>query len=123
MTDLLFKDECYRIVGAAIRVRKTLGYGFLEKVYENALGIELLAEGFRVEQQKPVRVFYNGTMVGDYVADVIVNGEILLELKSAKSLTDEHQAQVLNYLAATGMRLAILLNFGPTGLDHKRLVH
>jgi GxxExxY protein len=109
-------------VGAAIRVWKTLGYGFLEKVYENALVIELRKRDFRVEQQKPVKAHYEGQIVGDYVADIVVNDAILLEIKSAQFIADEHVAQTLNYLKATGIRLGIILNFGPEQLEHKRLV-
>ncbi len=122
MEKILFKEESYEIVGAAIEVWKTLGYGFLEKVYENALAIELRERNCRVEQQKPVKVYYHGQVVGDYVADIVVNDTILLELKSAEAIADEHIAQTLNYLKATGMRLAIILNFGPDKLEHKRLV-
>lgn len=119
---ILFKEESYEIVGAAIRVWKTLGYGFLEKVYENALVIELRKHDFRVQQQTPVKVHYEGQIVGDYVADIVVNDAILLEIKSAQLIADEHVAQTLNYLKATGIRLGIILNFGPERLDHKRLV-
>jgi len=119
---IIFKDESYEIVGAAIRVWKTLGYGFLEKVYENALVIELRKRDFRVEQQKPVKVRYEDQIVGDYVADIVVNDAILLEMKSAQLIADEHVAQTLNYLKATGIRLGIILNFGPERMEHKRLV-
>ena len=119
---IIFKEESYEIVGAAIRVWKTLGYGFLEKVYENALVIELRKRDFRVEQQEPVKVLYEDQLVGDYVADIVVNDAILLEIKSAQFIADEHVAQTLNYLKATGIRLGIILNFGPEQLEHKRLV-
>jgi GxxExxY protein len=122
MANILYKEESYEIVGAAIQAWKTLGYGFLEKVYENALAIELRKRNCRVEQQKPVEVYYDGHVVGDYVADIVVNDTILLELKSAETIADEHIAQTLNYLKATGIRLAIILNFGPHRLEHKRLV-
>jgi GxxExxY protein len=122
MANILYKEESYEIVGAAIQAWKTLGYGFLEKVYENALAIELRKRNCRVEQQKPVEVYYDGHVVGDYVADIVVNDTILLELKSAETIADEHIAQTLNYLKATGIRLAIILNFGPDRLEHKRLV-
>jgi GxxExxY protein len=122
MANILYKEQSYEIVGAAIQAWKTLGYGFLEKVYENALAIELRKRNCRVEQQKPVEVYYDGHVVGDYVADIVVNDTILLELKSAEAIADEHIAQTLNYLKATGIRLAIILNFGPEKLEHKRLV-
>jgi len=122
MTKLIFKEEYYQIVNSAINVWKTLGYGFLEKVYENALYIELNESNFQVEQQKAIKVYYNNKIVGDYCADLLVNNKILLEIKTCKAIAKEHIAQVLNYLKATGIRLGIILNFGPEKLEHKRLV-
>ena len=122
MTKLIFKEEYYQIVNLAINVWKTLGYGFLEKVYENALYIELRESNFQVEQQKTIKVYYNNKIVGDYCADLLVNNKILLEIKTCKVIAKEHIAQVLNYLKATGIRLGIILNFGPEKLEHKRLV-
>ena len=122
MKELLFKEECYEIVGAAMKVWNTLGHGFLEKVYENSLVVELRKQGFHVEQQKPIQVCYDGKVVGDYFADIIVNESIILELKAVETISKEHIAQMLNYLKATAIRLGILLNFGPHGLEHKRLV-
>jgi GxxExxY protein len=122
MTDLIYKSEYYEIVNAAIEVRRVLGHGFLEKVYENALAIELRERGFQVETQHPISVAYRERPVGDCYADLLVNGEIICELKCAKAITDEHIAQTLNYLKATGKRLAIILNFHRGGVEHKRLV-
>lgn len=122
MSELLFKEEYYEIVSAAIQVWKTLGYGFLEKVYENALLIELRKRGFSVQQQKPINVSYEGKLVGEFYADIVVNDQIILELKAAQAIAKEHAAQILNYLKATEIRLGILLNFGPKGLEHKRYV-
>lgn len=122
MSELLFKEEYYEIVNAAIQVRKTLGYGFLEKVYENALLIELRKRGLTAQQQKPISVFYEGQVVGDFYADILVNDQIILELKVGEAIAKEHIAQILNYLKATGIRLGILLNFGPKGVEHKRYV-
>lgn len=119
---VLFRELSYEIVAAAIQVWKTLGYGFLEKVYENALAIELQQRGILAEQQRPIKVYYNGRIVGDYVADIVVDDQIILELKSAKAIDTVHLAQTLNYLKATGMRLGIVLNFGPDKLDFKRVV-
>ena len=120
--EILFKKLSYEIVGAAIRVWKTLGYGFLEKVYENALAIELEKHGMAFEQQRPIKVYYGGKLVGEYVADFIVDGKIILELKSSKGIEDAHIAQTLNYLKATDLRLAVILNFGPERLAHKRVI-
>ena len=119
---ILFKKESYEVVAAAIQVWKTLGYGFLEKVYENALCFELRKRGIVFEQQKQVKVKYEGQIIGDYVADIIVDGKIILELKSAKAIDGSHIAQTLNYLKATGLRLGILLNFGPSKMENKRII-
>jgi GxxExxY protein len=119
---IMFKVESYEIVGAAIEVWKKLGYGFLEKVYENAMAIELEKQAIPFEQQKPIKVFYEGQIVGDYIADLIVGGKILLELKSAQAISDAFLAQTLNYLKATGIRLGIILNFGPDKMESKRVV-
>jgi GxxExxY protein len=119
---ILYKEESYKIFAAAIQVWKTLGYGFLEKVYENALAIELRGRGMVCEQQKPVKVHYSGYIVGDYMADIVVDGKIILELKSARAIDDAHIAQTLNYLKATGLRLALILNFGPEKMESKRMI-
>ncbi|MDW8145405.1 MAG: GxxExxY protein [Roseiflexaceae bacterium] len=91
----------------------TLGYGFLEKVYENALAHELTSQGFSVQQQAPIKVYDDGRLVGEYFADLIVAGCVIVELKAVKSLHPEHDAQLLNYLKATEMEVGLLLNFGP----------
>ena len=119
---ILYKDLSYKIVGLAIQVRKELGFGFLEKVYENALMILLEENGIKAEQQFPVKVSFHGRIMGDYIADVLVENQIILELKAQDKIIDIHKAQTLNYLRATGLRLAILLNFGKDRLDHERLV-
>lgn len=119
---LIFKDECYTIVAAAITVWKTLGFGFLEKVYENALMVEFGKQGIIAEQQKLVTVLYAGYVVGEYCADILVNNEIILELKTSRAIDDTHVAQTLNYLKATGFRLGIILNFGPAKMEFKRVV-
>ncbi len=119
---ILYKDLSYEIVSAAIEVWKTLGYGFLEKVYENALMIELHQRKISCEQQHSIRVRYKGENVGDYIGDIVVNGEIILELKSAKTIDDAHIVQTLNYLKATSLRLGLILNFGPYKLEFKRVV-
>ena len=91
-----------KIIGCAMKVNNTLGVGFLEKVYENALVVELARAGLVVERQQPVKVTYEGVIVGDFGADIIVNGSVILELKAAKMIDEMHQAQLLNYLRATG---------------------
>ena len=119
---ILYKELSYEIVAAAIVVWKNLGYGFLEKVYENALMIELQKRRIPCEQQIPIKAYYDGQIVGDFVGDIVVNEEVILELKSAKGIDNAHIAQVLNYLKATGLRLGIILNFGPEKLESKRVI-
>ncbi len=101
-----------KIIGAAYKVHNTLGSGFLEKVYQNSLVIEIRALGFDVEVEKPVKVYYHGEVVGNYVADIIVDGKVLLEIKAIKELSGIHEAQILNYLKATGIEVGLLINFG-----------
>lgn len=109
---MLHEDLTNRIICAFYNVYNTLGHGFLEKVYENALAIELRKHGLQITQQESVKVFYEGEQVGDYFADVTVNGLIILELKAAESLKSEHFAQLTNYLRATDKEVGLLLNFG-----------
>jgi GxxExxY protein len=101
-----------KIIGCAFTVANTLGCGFAEKVYENAMIHEIRKAGLFVEQQKPITVVYDGVVVGEYVADFVVEGTVLVELKSVRSLDEAHTAQCLNYLAATGMPICLLINFG-----------
>ncbi|MBK8466191.1 MAG: GxxExxY protein [Chloracidobacterium sp.] len=113
------------ITGAIIRsfytVYNSLGYGFLEKVYENALLIELREVGLIVEQQKPINVFYKDQLVGEYFADLIVSNTVIVELKTAVTISRSHEAQLLNYLRATDIEVGLLLNFGPTA-EYKRKI-
>ena len=96
--------------------------GFLEKVYENTLAIELRKADLEVEQQKKINVKCEGDVVGDYIADFVVNKSVLLEIKATKSIDKVHQAQLLNYLKATGLRVGLVLNFGASRLGIKRVV-
>ena len=112
-----------RIIGCAFTVANTLGIGFLEKVYENALAHELRKTGFTVAQQRGITVTYDGTVVGEYAVDLLVEESVLVELKAVKTLDDIHQAQCLNYLRASGMQLCLLLNFGKPRLEIRRIVH
>jgi GxxExxY protein len=111
-----------RIIAAALRVRKQLGLGFLEKVYENSVALELRIDGFEVEQQKAIAVLYREHVVGEYFADMVVAGCVIVELKAARGIDQVYVAQTLNYLRATGLPAALLLNFGPQKLEIKRLV-
>lgn len=110
--DYLHKDLSSRIINCFYTVYNTLGYGFLEKVYENALKIELEKHNLFVEKQKPIKVYYEETMVGEYYADLIVENKIIIELKAAESLCEEHEFQLINYLKATEIEVGLLLNFG-----------
>ncbi len=101
-----------KIIGAALEVRHSLGGGFLEKLYENALAIELRAAGLVAEQQKPITVHYKGQVIGQYAADIVVENKVIVELKCVDVFTDVHGAQMLNYLRATGLEVGLLINFG-----------
>ncbi len=110
--EYLYKDLTSEIIGCFYNVYNKLGYGFLEKVYENALKYELEKKGFKVEKQRPIHVFYDETKVGEYFADLIVDDAVILELKAAESLCEEHEYQLINYLKATNIEVGLLLNFG-----------
>jgi GxxExxY protein len=112
MKNYKYSEMTEKIIGAAYKVHNTLGSGFLEKVYQNSLVIEIRALGFDVEVEKPVKVYYHGEVVGNYVADIIVDGKVLLEIKAIKELSGIHEAQILNYLKATGIEVGLLINFG-----------
>jgi GxxExxY protein len=105
-----------------MQVHTTLGYGFLEKVYENALMVLLRNNGIQAEQQAPIPVLFEGEKVGDYYADILVENKVVMELKATDSIAGQHRAQLLNYLKATGFRVGIILNFGGRKLEHERLV-
>ena len=109
-----------QVIGHAYTVWNELGYGFLEKVYENALVIALNGDAIKVVQQQPIEVHFRGQSVGEYVADLLVEDEVLIELKAVKKVADAHKAQLLNYLKATGLRTGLLMNFGPEGVQVKR---
>ena len=122
MSDILHKELSYKVVGLAMQLHSELGHGFLEKVYENALMILLRENGIKAEQQVPVKVYYHGEIVGDYIADILVEDCIILELKSQENLARGYKAQTINYLKATSLKLAILLNFGKASLERERIV-
>ena len=110
-----------RIIGCGLRVAGTLGNGFLERVYENALAHELRKAGLGVEQQRGITVMYDGVMVGEYFIDLLVEASILIE-QTVAELSGAHRAQCLNYLRATGMHLCLLMNFGRPRLEVRRIV-
>jgi len=105
-------DLTEKIIQVFYRVYNTLGYGFLERVYENAMLIELADIGLLVERQKNIKVFYAGKEVGDYFADLIVEKKVIIELKAAVNISKEHEMQLINYLKATNIEVGLLLNFG-----------
>lgn len=111
------------IVACAYKVGNVLGNGFLEKVYEKALAIELIDAGLKVQTQEPINVYYRDQIVGEYIADVVVEGLIILELKAVKSLENIHFAQCQNYLKATGMKLGLLVNFGEEKVRIRRVAN
>jgi GxxExxY protein len=119
---LLEGDLTDKILGAAFKVLNALGAGFLEKVYENALSIELRKAGLLVECQKPFPVRYGADVVGEYQADVVVAGKVIVECKAVGNLDPVHEAQLLNYLKASGLRVGLLINFGRAKLQYRRLV-
>ncbi len=106
------KELTAKIIECAYKVHNSLGFGFLEAVYQNALLIELLKAGLRAEKEKKIQVYYDNQLVGDYIADIIVEESVILELKSVKELHPAHEAQLINYLKATCIEVGLLINFG-----------
>jgi GxxExxY protein len=118
---MLHENITAKIIQAYYNVYNTLGYGFLEKVYENALVLELEELGCRAERQKCLKVFYDGSLVGEYFADIIVEELVIVELKSSEKLHHEHEAQLTNYLRATEIEVGLLLNFGKKAEFRRKL--
>lgn len=108
------------IIGCAMKVHSALGPGFLESVYQNALAHELRKAGLRVECEKPIQVRYDGVVVGDFSADLLVEGVVMVENKAVQTLAPAHEVQLVNYLTATGIEVGLLLNFGAEKLQFKR---
>jgi GxxExxY protein len=115
-------DITYKINGAIYEVNRVLGPGFLEKVYENALLIELRESGLKVKSQSPIHVYYKGKSIGEYIADLVVEDAVIVELKTVESLTKLHEAQLLHYLKATGVKVGLLVNFQDKKAQIKRMV-
>lgn len=115
-------DITYEIRGALFEVNKVLGPGFLEKVYEKALLIELQNRGLKAESQAPIKVMYKDKPAGEYFADVLVEGKVIVELKTVESLDKNHEAQLLNYLKASGIQIGLLVNFKNPKVEIKRMV-
>jgi len=113
-------DICGRIIGAAMKVHSTLGPGFLESVYQNALIWELRKNGFKAEAERPITVRYDGEIVGAFAADVLVNDKVIVELKVGLAIAKVHEVQLVNYLVATGLDEGLVLNFGAERLEFKK---
>ena len=119
MNDLKHHQITEKIIGAAYNVHNLLGSGFLEKVYQNSLAIELVSLAFKVDVEKPIEVLYKGEIVGNYFADVMVDEKVIVEIKAIKELSTIHEVQLVNYLKATGIEVGLLINFG-TSVQVKR---
>lgn len=118
---LKHKDVTGIIIGCAFNVHNEFGYGFLEKVYKNSLLIELEKSGLKIESEYPIKVKYQNKIVGEYIADIIVNDCVIVEVKAIKELAQIHEVQLVNYLKATGIEIGLLINFGRS-VDFKRKV-
>ena len=115
------KEELtHRVIGCAYQVYNSLGFGFLESVYRRAMVIEIGISGMLVKEESPLRVYYRDQIVGDFFGDLVVEDELIVELKSVERLAKAHEAQLVNYLVATGIDIGLLINFGPTGVEVKR---
>jgi GxxExxY protein len=114
------EDITHKVIGCAYQVYNNLGFGFLESVYRKAMVIEIEASGLQVQQENPLQVHYRDQVVGDFFADLLVDNELIVELKSVESLGKIHEAQLVNYLVATGIEIGLLINFGSKGIDIKR---
>lgn len=125
MSEVIFRQECYKIIGACMSVHSAMGSGFLEKVYQECLRIEFDLAELPYREQAPIDIHYRGHKLdSQYCADFLLYDSIILEIKSLKSLSSEHEAQLLNYLAATSLPLGLLVNFGSPGkLEYKRLAY
>jgi GxxExxY protein len=116
-----YQELSEQVLGCAFAVMRELGTGFLESVYHRSLAQALSERGLRVEFQKPLEVFFRNKVVGNYIADLVLEDVVVIELKVAKTLTSEHLAQVINYLKATRLEVGILLNFGNPKIEYRRL--
>ena len=122
MTELLYKDLTFAVIGAAMEVHRILGPGFLEAVYQVALERELTLRNIPFEKQVRLPVNYKDVVVGEYIADFVIDGKLIVEIKAVSNFNSQHQAQAMHYLAATGCHLALLLNFGTGSLQHRRVI-
>jgi GxxExxY protein len=123
MSDIIYKEESYKVIGACLEVHKELGYGFFEAVYQEALQIEFTNQHIPFEREKTLTIHYKGhELEKKYIPDFVCYDKMIIELKALTELCSEHESQVLNYLKATGYRLGLLINFGEPSLKYKRFV-
>ncbi|MDA3890976.1 MAG: GxxExxY protein [Salinivirgaceae bacterium] len=123
MVDLIYKEEVYKIIGAAMEVHKELGCGFLEAVYQEALSLEFEEQKITFEQEKVIEIYYKDLLLNKkYKADFLCYGKIIIEIKALSSLNSDHENQLLNYLKATEEKVGLLINFGTKSLQYKRMV-
>jgi GxxExxY protein len=115
-----YKDITHKIIGSAYQVFNQLGFGFLESVYKKAMVIELTKDDLKVESEKPLKVYYDNEVVGDFYIDLFVEETVVVELKSVQNLAKEHEVQLVNYLNGLKKDIGLLINFGPTGVEIKR---
>lgn len=119
---LLHEELTEKVIGVCFEVSNELGSGFLESAYQKALTVALTQKGLTIEEQVPLKVKFRGHVVGDFYADILINSKLILEPKSTKSISPEHEAQMINYLKASGLNVGLIINFGRTKLEWKRLV-
>lgn len=122
MTELLHRDLTFEIIGAAMEVHRILGPGFLESVYQRAMEAEMQQRGIPFESQKRLSLTYKGEALGEHVLDLVVDSRVVVELKAAKVLAAQHQAQAISYLKASGLQIALLINFAKPSLEHRRVL-
>ena len=115
-----YEELTHKIIGAAYQVYNQLGFGFLESVYQKAMVIELIKSNLKAEEEKPLKVYYDKQIVGDFYVDLFVEEAVIVELKSVKNLTKEHEVQLVNYLNGLKKEIGLLINFGPSGVEVKR---
>ena len=115
-----YEEITHKIIGAAYKVFNALGFGFLESVYKKAMIIELSKNGLKAEAEKPLKVYYDSQVVGDFFVDLFIDETVIVELKSVQSLAKEHEVQLVNYLNGLKKEIGLLINFGPSGVDVRR---
>lgn len=119
---LIYKDLTYKIIGLAMEVHNELGYGFLEKVYENAMKVQFSKNNIKADFQVQFKVNFKGEIIGEFYPDIIVDDKVILELKAVEKINDIHKAQILNYLKVTKLKLGLILNFSKEKLEYERII-